>query len=273
LIATSEGSTGPVRSEELHPSNDETTTYPLYWIVSNSGAGGETPPETTDPVITINVADATNATVTVDGVGYSADATYKYTGNDVVIVATANNGYTYTDDVEADAGWTIAGDGTKATYTVSGITANVEVTVPVAVVKAPQGPTKWEDVTKDTQVSDVVDSDSQKALAGSGVTVLEIKAWAQNHSVSLADGPISVTAEALMLNCPNTAKDIADAKEAFKVDDTILERIMANLEDITKVNLSEIKAQYPYANIVLEKVPLAGASENAEFFKLKMTLK
>lgn len=271
--AIAEGSSNG-RSEELHPDNFDGSTYPLYWIVSNNG-GGETPddPEPTEYTITISGVDAANATVEVDDVAYDANATYKYTDTAVVIVATANDGYTYTG-VTAE-GWAIAGDGTTATNTVSGITANVTVNVPAALQKAdePEGPTSWEEVTKDMEVSQVVDSASKDAFTGSGVTARDIADWAVTHNVEFSANGISVTPEALMLNCANTAAAIATAKEAFKVDDTILERIMANLEDITKVNLNEIKAQYPYANIVLEKVPLAGASENAEFFKLKMTLK
>lgn len=272
--AIAEGSSNG-RSEELHPDNYGDTTYPLYWVVTQS-AGGDTPddPEPIEYTITISGVDVANATVTVGGVEYSAEATYKYTGTPVVIVATADNGYTYTG-VKAD-GWAIAGDGTTATNTVSGITANVTVTVPAALQKAdePEGPTSWEEVTKDMEVSQVVDSASKDAFTGSGVTARDIADWAVTHNVEFSANGISVTPEALMLNCPNTAAAIATAKEAFKVDDTILERIMANLEDITKVNLSEIKAQYPYANIVLEEVTLGEEpSPNAKFFKLKMTLK
>jgi hypothetical protein len=49
---------------------------------------------------------------------------------------------------------------------------------------------------------------------------------------------------------------------------------MENLGSLEKVDLREIRAQYPYATIVLEEVTLGEeASENAKFFKLKMTLK
>lgn len=275
--AIAEGSSNG-KSEELHPDNYGETTYPLYWIVSNNG-GGETPDDpdpTEEYTITISGVDAANATVTVDGEAYDANATYKYTNADVVIVATANNGFTYTG-VSADD-WTIALDGTTATYTVSDITANVTVTVPVAVEKAPEGPTSWEEVTEETEVSDVVNSDSMTAIANananSKVTAEDIKAWAAKHNVGFAAGGIAVTPEALMLNCANTAEAIATAKDAFKVDEDIFKDIMENLADLTKVDLSEIRAQYPYATIDLEEVTLGEeASENAKFFKLKMTLK
>lgn len=243
----------------------------LYWVVSN--AGGETPPETIEYTITISGVDAANATVTVGGNAYDSTATYKYTGTDVVIVATAIDGYTYAD-VEA-AGWTI--NGTTATYTVSGdITANVTVTVPVALQKAdePEGPTDWDDVDDKTDVSDVVDSTTQTALEGSAVTAKDIKKWAVDHDVDFVSGGISVTPEALMLNCANTAAAIATAKEAFKVDEDIFKDIMANLADLDEVDLSKIEAQYPYATIALEEVTLGEEpSPNAKFFKLKMTLK
>lgn len=240
-----------------------------YWVVSNNaGAGGET----TEYTITISGVDAANATVTVAEADYDVNATYKYTGTPVVIVATAIDGYTYAG-VKA-AGWTI--NGTTATYTVSGISEAVTVTVPAALQKAPEpeGPTSWDDVDDKTDVSDVVDSTTQTALEGSAVTAKDIKKWAVDHDVDFVSGGISVTPEALMLNCANTAKDIADAKEVFKVDEDIFKDIMENLADITKVDLSEIRAQYPYAEIALEEVTLGEeASENAKFFKLKMTLK
>lgn len=264
--AIAEGSSNG-RSEELHPDNYDGTTYPLYWIVTNSGAGGEDP----DPVITINVADATNATVTVDGVAYDAGATYKYTDMAVVIVATANDGYTYTG-VTAE-GWTIAGDGTTATYTVSGITENVEVTVPAALTKPAEGLDSWDDVTEGTKVSDVVVPATQTALAGSNVTALDIKNWAVTHEVEFAAGGISVSAEALMLNCADNDEAIADAKDAFKVDEDIFKDIMENLADLDEVDLSKLATQYPYATIKVVPATLDGASENAKFFKLQMTLK
>lgn len=245
---------------------------PLYWVVTQS-AGGEDPDDpdpTEEYTITISGVDAANAAVTVDDVEYSADATYKYTGTPVVIVATANDGYTYAG-ATAEQGWTI--DGTTATYTVSDITADVTVNVPAAVKTASEGPTKWEEVTKDMEVSQVVDSASKDAFTGSGVTARDIADWAVTHEVEFSANGISVTPEALMLNCPNTAKDIADAKEAFKVDEDIFKDIMENLGNLGAVDLREIEAQYPYAEIALEEVPLAGASENAKFFKLKMTLK
>lgn len=278
LIATSEGSTGPVRSEQLHPSNDETTTYPLYWIVSNSGAGGEDPdPDPTDPVITITgVADA-NATVEVNDVAYDSAATYKYTGTDVVIVATANTDYTYTG-VSAD-GWTIAVDGTKATYTVSGITEDVTVNVPAAVVKAPQGPTSWDDVNGGTEVSDVVDTTTYEALtnANSKVTAVDIKNWALTNGVEFAASGISVSAEALMLNCANNLAAIAAAKDDFKVDDTMFNEIMENIgNNFEDVDFSSLATKYPCAEFEVIEVTLGEdeeASENAKFYKLKMTLK
>lgn len=262
-----------VESSDLSQSEEQDEEgVPLYWVVSNN-AGGETPPDTTEYTITINgdSVNAANATVEVDGVAYNANATYKYTGTAVEIVATAITDYTYTG-VSAE-GWTIAGDGTTATYTVSGITTDVTVNVPAAVQKASEGLDSWDDVTEETEVSDVVDSTTQTALAGSNVTALEIKAWAVKHNVPFDAGGISVSAEALMLNCADDDAVIAAAKDAFKVDDTIFNRIMQNLNDVTQVNLSEIKALYPYAEIVVIPATLNGASENAKFFKLRMTLK
>lgn len=263
--------TAVVESSTLSKDQDDA---PLYWVVSNN-AGDE--PDPTDPVITITgVADA-NAAVTVGGVAYDAQMTYTYTGNDVVIVATANDDYTYTD-VSA-TGWTIAGDGTTATYTVRGITEDVTVNVPAAVTKPPEGLTSWDDVTEETEVSDVVDSTTQTALANananSTVTALEIKAWAAKHSVPFVAGGISVSAEALMLNCANNPTAIATAKENFKVDGTIFNQIMANLTDLTKVNFSTLTTTYPCAAFRVKEVTLgeAEASENAKFYKLEMTLK
>lgn len=250
---------------------------PLYWVVSNN-AGGETPPGTTEYTITINGVDAANATVTVGGAAYDADETYTYTGNEVVIVATAITDYTYTG-VSAD-GWTIAVDGTTATYTVSGITENVTVAVPAAVQKASEGLTSWDDVTEETEVSDVVDSTTQTALANananSTVTALEIKAWAAKHSVPFVAGGISVSAEALMLNCADNATAIAAAKDDFKVDDTMFNEIMENLgNNFEDVDFSSLADDYPYAKFRVKEVTLGEGepSENAKFYKLEMTLK
>lgn len=242
----------------------------IYWVVTNN-AGGETP----DPIeytITISGVNAANATVEVDDVAYDANATYKYTGTAVEIVATANNGYTYTD-VSAD-GWTIAVDGTTATYTVSGITADVEVTVPAAVTKPAEGLDSWDDVNDKTAVSDVLDSATQTALAGSNVTALEIKAWAVKHNVPFDAGGISVSAEALMLNCADEPAVIAAAKDDFKVDDTMFNEIMENLENFEAVDFSSLATKYPCAKFeVIEFTLGEEASENAKFYKLKMTLK
>lgn len=264
-----------VESSDLSQSEEQDEEgVPLYWVVSNN-AGGETPPETTEYTITINGVDAANATVTVNDVVYNAQTTYKYTGTDVVIVATANTDYTYTG-VSAD-GWTIAGD--TATYTVSNITADVTVNVPAAVVKAPEGLTSWDDVNGGTEVSDVVDTTTYEALtnanANSTVTALEIKAWAAKHSVPFVAGGISVSAEALMLNCADNATAIAAAKEDFKVDGTIFNQIMANLTDLTKVNFSTLATTYPCAAFRVKEVTLGEGepSANAKFYKLEMTLK
>lgn len=246
--------------------NNEDTTY---WVVSNNaGAGGEP----TEYTITITgVADA-NATVTVNDVAYDSAATYKYTGTDVVIVATAKTDYTYTG-VSA-TGWTIAGDGTTATYTVSGITENVEVTVPAAVTKPAEGLTSWDDVTEGTKVSDVVVPATQTALAGSNVTALDIKNWALTNGVEFAAGGISVSAEALMLNCADEPAVIAAAKDDFKVDDTMFDEIMENLGDLEAVDFSSLATKYPCAKFeVIEYTLGEEASENAKFYKLKMTLK
>lgn len=265
-----------VESSELVASEEKNEEgVPLYWVVTQ----GDTPvvPEPTDPVITINVADATNATVTVDGVAYNAGATYKYTGTPVVIVATAFDGFTYTG-VTAE-GWTIAGDGTTATNTVSGITADVTVNVPAALVKAPEGPTRWEDVDGDTEVSNVVNTATYEALtnanANSMVTAVDIKTWALKHNVSFATGGILVSAEALMLNCADNPTAIAAAKDDFKVDGTIFNQIMANLTDLTKVNFSTLATTYPCAAFRVKEVMLGEGepSENAKFYKLEMTLK
>lgn len=259
--------TAVVESSTLSKDQDDA---PLYWVVSNN-AGDE--PDPTDPVITITgVADA-NAAVTVGGVAYDAQMTYTYTGNDVVIVATANDDYTYTD-VSA-TGWTIAGDGTTATYTVRGITEDVTVNVPAAVTKAAEGLDSWDDVTEGTLVSDVVDSTTQTALAGSNVTALDIAKWAQDHDVDFVAGGISVSAEALMLNCADNPTAIAAAKDDFKVDGTIFNQIMANLTDLTKVNFSTLATTYPCAAFRVKEVMLGEGepSENAKFYKLEMTLK
>ena len=251
---------------------------PLYWVVTQSAGGEDPDPEPTEYTITISGVDAANAAVTVGGVAYDANATYKYTDTAVVIVATANTDYTYTG-VTAEGGWTIAGDGTTATYTVSGITANVEVAVPAALQKAdePEGPTSWDDVDDKTDVSDVVDDDSMTAIANananSQVTAEDIKVWAAKHNVGFAAGGIAVTPEALMLNCANTADAIADAKEDFKVDDTIFTEIMENLGNLGAVDFSSLADDYPYATFEVVPVTLGEASENAKFFKLKMTLK
>lgn len=184
--AIAEGSSNG-RSEELHPDNYDGTTYPLYWIVTNSGAGGEDP--------------------------------------------------------------------------------------------APEGPTSWNDVTEETEVSDVVDSTTQTALANananSTVTAVDIKTWALKHNVSFATGGILVSVEALMLNCADNDEAIAAAKEDFKVDGTIFNQIMANLTDLTKVNFSSLATTYPCAAFRVKKVTLGEgeASENAKFFRLEMTLK
>lgn len=256
-----------VESSTLSKDQDDA---PLYWVVSNN-AGDE--PDPTEYTITITgVADA-NAAVTVGGVAYDADETYTYTGNEVVIVATANNGYTYTG-VTAE-GWTIAGD--TATYTVSGITADVTVNVPAAVQKADEGLDSWDDVTEGTKVSDVVNTTTYEALtnanANSTVTALEIKAWAAKHSVPFVAGGISVSAEALMLNCADTTEAIATAKDAFKVDDTMFNEIMDNLGNFTAVDFSSLETKYPCATFEVIEFPLSGASENAKFYKLKMKLK
>lgn len=260
--------TAVVESSTLSKDQDDA---PLYWVVSNNAGGEDPDPEPTEYTITISGVGAANATVTVNDVAYDANAIYKYTDTDVVIVAAANTDYTYSG-VSAD-GWEIAVDGTTATYTVSNITTDVTVNVPAAVTKASEGPTSWEEVTKDTAVSDVVVPATQTALAGSNVTALDIANWAQDHDVGFVAGGISVSAEALMLNCADNDEAIADAKEDFKVDDTIFNRIMQNLENLNAVDLKEIKALYPYAEIVVIPATLNGASENAKFFKLQMTLK
>lgn len=259
--------TAVVESSTLSKDQDDA---PLYWVVSNN-AGGETP----DPIeytITIKGVDAANATVTVDGNSYDADETYTYTGNEVVIVATANNGYTYTG-VTAE-GWTIANDGTTATYTVSDITEDVTVNVPAAVTKPAEGLDSWDDVDDKTLVSDVVDSTTQTALAGSNVTAVDIKNWALTNGVEFAAGGISVSAEALMLNCANNAAAIATAKEDFKVDDTMFNEIMDNLGNFTAVDFSSLETKYPCAKFEVIEVTLGEeASANAKFYKLQMTLK
>lgn len=239
----------------------------IYWVVTNNaGAGGET----TEYTITINGVNAANATVTVDGVAYDANATYKYTDTDVVIVATANTDYTYSG-VTAD-GWTIAGD--TATYTVSDISEDVTVNVPAAVQKADEGLTSWDDVDDKTLVSDVVDSTTQTALAGSNVTAVDIKNWALTNGVEFAAGGISVSAEALMLNCADDAAVIAAAKEDFKVDDTMFNEIMENLgNNFEDVDFSSLQTKYPCAKFEVIEFTLSGASANAKFYKLKMTLK
>lgn len=264
-----------VESSNLSQSEEQDEEgVPLYWVVTQ-GAGGETPdPEYT---ITINGVDAANATVTVDGNAYNAQTTYKYTGTDVVIVATANTDYTYTG-VSAD-GWTIAGDGTTATYTVSNITTDVTVNVPAAVTKPAEGLTSWDDVDGDTEVSNVVNTATYEALtnanANSMVTAVDIKTWALKHNVSFATGGILVSVEALMLNCADEPAVIAAAKDDFKVDDTIFNQIMANLTDLTKVNFSSLATTYPCAAFRVKEVTLGEGepSENAKFYKLEMTLK
>lgn len=250
---------------------------PLYWVVTQSAGGEDPDPEPTEYTITISGVGAANATVTVNDVVYPANATYTYTGNDVVIVAAANTDYTYSG-VSAD-GWEIAVDGTTATYTVSGITEDVTVNVPAAVVKAPQGPTSWDNVDGDTEVSNVVNTATYEALtnanANSMVTAVDIKTWALKHNVSFATGGILVSVEALMLNCADEPAVIAAAKDDFKVDDTIFNQIMANLTDLTKVNFSSLATTYPCAAFRVKEVTLgeAEASENAKFYKLEMTLK
>lgn len=153
---------------------------------------------------------------------------------------------------------------------------SIEIWVKVA--GEPEGPTNWDDVDDDTDVADIVSTETQTALEGSTVTAMEIASWAK----ALADNGITVDlgstipVEALILNCGPAQSTIVEAKEAVLVDEATLDAIMAAVvagTDPTKITIpAEVKAKYPLAKVELVESTEITA-ENGKFYRLKLTLK
>lgn len=132
-------------------------------------------------------------------------------------------------------------------------------------------PGTWEEVTGDTQMTDLpgVTAEVAGALTEAGVTVSAVKTWATGSGAVVAGAPINL--DAFVMDAANAATpaDLA-AQAAAEITQAVLDAIVAAG---TGADLSAIAAKYPNATVTVVPATELTSTETAKFFKLKFVLK
>lgn len=221
------------------------------------------------PVIVYHkITITTNATVTYvakfdDGtaVTFDNDVATVEDGTNVTIIATAVSGYTFASQ---PTGWT--GTGSSVTNVISGIDADVAVTLPTATQAGwDPDPGKIDPTTKA--------SDEYPALAGTllaNANAQKLTIWAKANSVDFNDAKSATTTmvDAYLLNCAATAEAVAAAQAAFKATITV----DGSTITVTAPSGYNVTPQMQGSNDLSTWTPINAASSTYKFYKYTLSL-